>query len=143
MPGDDTGRAACRAAEGRNHAFFATSPAAGGHVRIAQARPTVLLRGDAETDTGTPLTHPDFYYGFVSVVISWQVAFLIVSRDPLRYRLLLPALLLKKLLYPAATYVLYAQGRVQRSTFAVASVDFVWLVLFVAVWVQLRRSTAR
>ena len=42
-----------------------------------------------------PITHPDFYYGFVGVASAWQVAFLLMSRDPLRYRQLMPAIFLE------------------------------------------------
>ena len=84
------------------------------------------------------LTHPEFYYGFLGVAVAWQIAFLIMSRDPQRYLPLMPALFLEKLLYPVGAYVLYAQGRVNGSTLAVASGDLVWLALFVAVWVRFR-----
>jgi hypothetical protein len=82
------------------------------------------------------LTHPEFYYGFLGVAVAWQIAFLIMSRDPQRYQPLLPALFLEKLLYPLAAYVLYARGRVNGLTLAVASADLVWLALFVAVWAR-------
>jgi hypothetical protein len=86
-----------------------------------------------------PITHPDFYYGFIGVALAWQVAFLIISRDPLRYVPLMPALFLEKLLYPVAVYVLFAQGRVGDQMLGGASLDLVWLVLFVIVWIRLRR----
>ncbi len=88
------------------------------------------------------VTHPEFYYGFIGVVAAWQVAFLIISSDPPRYRPLLPALFMEKALYPAAVYALFALGRVTASTVAVASLDLVWLALFIAAWVKLRSSGA-
>jgi hypothetical protein len=33
-----------------------------------------------------PITHPGFYYGFVSVGLAWQVAFLFIAHDPVRLR---------------------------------------------------------
>lgn len=86
-----------------------------------------------------PITHPDFYYGFVGLALAWQVAFLIISRDPLRYLPLMPALFLEKFLYPAGVFILYAQGRVAQQMLGGASLDVVWLALFVTVWVKLRR----
>lgn len=85
-----------------------------------------------------PVTHPDFYYGFVGVALAWQVAFVLISRDPLRYVPLMPAVFLEKLLYPVAVYILFAQGRVPAQMLGGASLDVVWLVLFVTVWVKLR-----
>ena len=86
-----------------------------------------------------PITHPDFYYGFVGIALAWQIAFLIIARDPLRYLSLMPAVSLEKALYPAAVFVLYAQGRVAAQMLGGASLDVVWLVLFVTVWLKLRQ----
>ena len=45
-----------------------------------------------------PITHPDLYYGFVGVTLSWQVAFLVIASNPVRYRtVILPAILEKVL----------------------------------------------
>lgn len=92
----------------------------------------------------TVVTHdrPEFYYGFVGVVVAWQVPFLIISSDPRRYWPLLPTLFIEKALYPAAVYALFALGRVTASTVAVASIDVVWLVLFVTAWAKFRTSYA-
>src|SRR5262249_777558 len=39
------------------------------------------------------ITHPEFYYGFVSVAFAWQIGYLMMSRDPLRFRpMLIPAI---------------------------------------------------
>src|SRR5215469_6103014 len=32
------------------------------------------------------ITHPGFYYGFVGVALAWQIAFLVIARDPARMR---------------------------------------------------------
>jgi len=32
------------------------------------------------------ITHPDFYYGFVGITLVWQVAFLVIANDPVRFR---------------------------------------------------------
>ena len=86
-----------------------------------------------------PITHPEFYYGFVVIVFVWQIAFLIISRDPLRYVPLMPALFLEKLLYPIVIFTLYAQGRATQQMFVGPIIDLVWLVLFIVVWARLRQ----
>jgi hypothetical protein len=83
-----------------------------------------------------PITHPEFFYGFIGVAIAWQVAFLIISRDPLRYRPLMPAIFLEKLLYPACVVVLYVTGRYPANAMGLPLFDLVWLALFIAVWVK-------
>jgi hypothetical protein len=38
------------------------------------------------------ISHPGFYYGFVGVALAWQVAFIVISRDPVRLRpMMIPA----------------------------------------------------
>jgi len=88
-----------------------------------------------------PITHPEYYYGFVGVVFAWQVAFFIIARDPVRYRPLMPALFLEKLLYPIAVLTLYAQQRVHSQMLGGAMLDLIWLVLFVVVWSKLRLTS--
>ena len=110
-----------------------------GVVGLIELTPLYFYESTLGRTNPPPLTHPDFYYGFIGVAIAWQVAFIIMSRDPVRYRPLFPALFLEKLLYPLCTYVLYAAGRVNPSTLAVSSLDLVWLALFVAVWLRLGR----
>ena len=85
-----------------------------------------------------PITHPGFYYGFVGVALAWQVAFLIISRDPVRYQPLMPALFLEKLLYSVAVFTLYLQGRAPAQNLGTAVIDLIWFVLFVMVWMRLR-----
>ncbi len=31
------------------------------------------------------ITHPEFYYGFYGVALAWQVAFLVIATDPVRF----------------------------------------------------------
>ena len=32
------------------------------------------------------ITHPAFYYGFVGTALAWQIAFLIMATNPVRFR---------------------------------------------------------
>ncbi len=95
-----------------------------------------LYVGEALVSRVSPpaLTHPTFYYGFVGVALAWQVAFVIMSRVPERYRPLFTALVLEKLLYPVSKYVLFVSGRASRLELAGACGDLIWLALFVMVW---------
>jgi hypothetical protein len=86
-----------------------------------------------------PITHPGFYYGFLGVAVAWQIAFLIISRDPVRYQPLMPALFLEKLLYPAGVFTLFLTGRAPAQNLQTAVLDLIWLALFITVWVKLRR----
>ena len=88
------------------------------------------------------LTHPDIYFGFVTVTLSWQIAFLIISTDPPRYRPLFPAAMLEKFGFIIAVAVLLAQGRVSASFAASTAPDFVLGSLFVAAFVKTKPQTS-
>jgi hypothetical protein len=83
-----------------------------------------------------PITHPDLYYGFLAVTLAWQVAFLIISRDPARYRPLIVAAMLEKFGYVVTMVVLYLQGQLQFGQFAVAIPDLFLGLLFVAAFLK-------
>lgn len=74
--------------------------------------------------------HPEFFYGFLGVALAWQVAFLIISRDPRRYRALIPAALIEKFSFGLAVLVLGVFGRVPASAIGFGLVDLVLGVLF-------------
>ncbi len=110
-----------------------------GILGLIEIVPLYFLEGMIGRTQPPPITHPGFYYGFVGVALAWQIAFLIISRDPLRYLPLMPALFLEKLLYPVAVFTLYVQGRDPLQNLGTAIVDLVWFVLFVIVWMKLRK----
>lgn len=87
---------------------------------------------------GRPRVWDDLYYGFYAVTFAWQLAFLVMATDPVRYRpLLLPALV-EKGLFPAFVGWLHATGRVGDLMFHLSWVDVVFLVLFAAAYRGLR-----
>lgn len=81
------------------------------------------------------INRPEFYYGFVGICLAWQVMFLVIASDPIRYRpAMLPAML-EKASFAAAVPLLYAAGRVAAVWLGFAAMDATWLVLFaVACW---------
>ena len=85
------------------------------------------------------ITHPEFYYGFLGVTLAWQVAFLVIARDPLRFRPLMPVSWIEKLLYPVAVGLLYSAGRIGSQMLPAAILDLVWLGLFVLAWFKTRK----
>ncbi len=83
-----------------------------------------------------PIAHPDFYYGFVGVTLVWQLAFLLIATNPARYRRIMIAAILEKLVYVTSMIALYLQGRIQTGQVAVAGPDFVLALLFVAAFLR-------
>jgi hypothetical protein len=83
-----------------------------------------------------PITHPDFYYGFIVVALAWQVAFLIIASDPVRFRPLMLAAMLEKFGYVVTLTALYAQRWLQFGQFMVAVPDCILGILFVAAFLK-------
>jgi hypothetical protein len=83
-----------------------------------------------------PVTHPAFYYGFAGTALAWQVAFLIIARDPERYRPLMLPSILEKLIYGIATTALFLAGDAQPPFLAGALVDLVFGALFLLAWLR-------
>ena len=83
-----------------------------------------------------PITHPAFYYGFAAVGLVWQIAFLIISRDPVRFRPLIIACILEKFSYGITLVVLYSQSRLHASDLTLGGIDTVLGILFVVAFLK-------
>lgn len=83
-----------------------------------------------------PITHPGFYYGFVSTAFAWQIAFLFIARDPVRLRPMMIPSMVEKFAYAAAVITLVAQGRMHHSDLVFAATDGFLGVLFVLAWLK-------
>jgi hypothetical protein len=103
--------------------------------------PQFFLEQKIGVDTPPPITHPEFFYGFICVAVAWQILFLILSRDPVRFRPMMIPAMLEKIGFPIAVLVLYLQGRVSPTIFIPAALDLVLLVLFIAAYRQTRESS--
>ena len=80
-----------------------------------------------------PITHPNISYGFIGVTLAWQIAFLVIARNPVRYRPIMLAAILEKGLYVATMITLSLQGQLQPGQAAVVILpDGVLGLLFVA-----------
>ena len=69
------------------------------------------------------ITHPEFYYGFIGVGLAWQIAFLIIGADPVRFRPMMLPSAIEKLSFAAATIALYAADRVLMSVLGAGHID--------------------
>lgn len=86
------------------------------------------------------ITHPEFFYGFIGVALAFQIVFLIISRDPVRYRPLMLASVVEKFSFGIAAIVLYIQGRLSANMLGAGLVDLVLGVLFIASYFKTRKE---
>ena len=87
-----------------------------------------------------PITHPAFFYGFVGVTLVWQLAFLFISTDPVRYRSLMIPAVLEKLVYSIPVIILVLQKRTQPFDLVFAAIDLSLGTLFVLAYLRTPRS---
>jgi hypothetical protein len=80
------------------------------------------------------INRPEFYYGFAGVCLAWQVMFLVISSDPVRYRRAMLPAMLEKAGFAVAVPLLYAAGRVPAVWVGFASMDATWLLLFLVAY---------
>ena len=92
------------------------------------------------TQDPPPITHPAFFYGFAGLGLAWQVAFFIISRDPLRFRPMMIPSILEKIGYGGAVVVLYAQGRMHPQDLAFGCADLLFAALFAVAFLRLKRD---
>jgi hypothetical protein len=85
-----------------------------------------------------PVSYPHFFYGFIAVAMAWQIAFLIVGRDPVRFRPLMIPAILEKLGYVVTTAVLHGRSRISMQDASTAVPDFILAVLFIVAFVKTR-----
>src|SRR5258708_4887618 len=64
--------------------------------------PFYFLENQIGIQTPPAITHPEYFYGFLGIALAWQVAFLIISFNPLKYRLFMVPSMAEKLLYSGA-----------------------------------------
>jgi len=77
-----------------------------------------------------PITHPAFYYGFVSLGLVFQIAFIVIAKDPVRLRPMMIPSVLEKFGYAATLLVLYLQNRLHGQDLALGGVDALFGILF-------------
>jgi hypothetical protein len=58
--------------------------------------PLFLTEGVIDATQPPAITHPEYYYGFACVTLVWQILFLMLAYDPVRYRPIILTAVLEK-----------------------------------------------
>lgn len=104
--------------------------------------PGYFMEARVGIDNPPAITHPIYYYGFIGVGLAWQLAFLLIASDPLRYRPLMLVGVVEKFTFGIAAVALYAQGRLDALIFGFSLFDMSLGVLFVLAFWRTRGKTA-
>lgn len=104
--------------------------------------PQFFLENKIGIDQPPAITHPEFFYGFICVTVAFQVVFLIIASDPVKYQPLMLVSLVEKFPFVIAVAVLYLQARVGWQMAAAASIDCFWGVMFAVSYLKTRSGQA-
>jgi hypothetical protein len=94
--------------------------------------PMYFLLEKTGIDDPPVITHSEYYYGFVGVALAFQFVFVIVASDPIRFRPLMIASVVEKLMWCVPVLLLYFGGRVATTLVIAACMDLTLGVLFSA-----------
>ncbi|MBL8555904.1 MAG: hypothetical protein JNL41_16630 [Phenylobacterium sp.] len=113
----------------------------GGIWGVAIIAPLFFLENTL-ADASTPISHPDMYYGFAASTLMWQFGYLVIGRDPARFR---PFMLLGaagKVIYFVSCLTLFLRGRVPPMIPMLTAPDMLLATLFVVAWFRTRAESA-
>lgn len=92
--------------------------------------PQYFLESRTGRDFPPPISHPEYYYGFIGVALAWQFVFLLISGDPARYRPIMLVAIVEKASFGLPAIALYGGGRLSGQMLAAGIIDLVLGVLF-------------
>jgi hypothetical protein len=98
--------------------------------------PQYFLENKNGRDYPPAITHPEYYYGFVGITVAWQVAFLVMSRDPVRYRPMMIPTILEKASWAFAAIALFLLGKLSPPMLGAGLIDLTLGVLFVMAYAR-------
>ena len=93
--------------------------------------PQYFLEQRTGRDFPPPITHPEYFYGFIGVAVAWQIVFLLISRDPVRYRPLMLVGVIEKASFGLPAIALYLSGRLRTQMLVAGLIDLVLGALFI------------
>ena len=84
--------------------------------------------------------HPELVHGFFLVTLAWQVAFLLIATDPVRFRVLMLAAMLEKFPFTIVVLLFYAGGYVDTIRLDLGLIDGLIGILFSIAYVLTDRE---
>ena len=90
----------------------------------------------------SPNDYPQFFYGFIAVAIAWQIAFIVIGSNPLRYRTFMIPAMIEKFGYVSLLFLLYGRSRIPAIDVQPAIPDGLIGILFVVAFFMTGRAVS-
>ena len=98
--------------------------------------PQYFLEEKNGRDFPPAITHPEYYYGFIGVALAFQVLFLIIAKNPERYRAAMIPAMIEKFSFGIPAVALFLQNRLALQMFGAAIIDLILGALFIAAFLK-------
>lgn len=89
-------------------------------------------------DAPPPITHVEYFYGFIGVAVAWQLCFLAIARDPIGMRAAMLPAVVEKLAFGVPVVALSLRHQLPAVVLGFGAFDLLLAALFFAAY----RSTA-
>ena len=113
---------------------------AAGIVGLLTILPMYFLYDSISRKDPPALNHPQFYFGFLGVTLAWQILFLILSTDPVRYRPMMIPAVIEKLGFLAAGAILVYLKMMNIQQAIVTAPDAIMMGFFIASYLRTPRD---
>lgn len=113
---------------------------AAGTIGALMVIPPYFLEQRTGLEDPPPVNHPEYYYGFFGVTLAYQMLFLVIGSDPVRFRRAMLPAMFEKGSFVVAIAVLYSLDRVASRWIGFAALDATWLVLFILAYARTPRA---
>jgi hypothetical protein len=120
--------------------FAKTVFLAAGVLGLLQVVPAYFMENQVATWNPPPIEHAEYYYGFISVVLAWQLVYLLIGLDPVRFRPVMLLAALAKFSIVITFVWLYAINRIRAQWLAAAAFDGTFAVLFLVAYARTAQS---
>ncbi len=107
---------------------------------IIALTPQYFLEAKNNLDFPPAITHPEYFYGFIGVALAFQFVFLIIGRDPVRYRPLMIPSVIEKFSFVIALAALYLQDRIAPMLLGFGFIDLVLGIFFIISFIKTSES---
>jgi len=101
--------------------------------------PQYFIELGVGSDPPPVIAQPGFYYGFIGVAVAFQFVFLIIARDPVKYRLMMLPSIIEKVSFAIPAALLFWSGLMPTSLFTGGMIDALLGVLFVISYLKVRK----
>jgi hypothetical protein len=86
------------------------------------------------------ITHPEYFYGFACVALIWQILFLFIAVNPIKYRLMIIPSILEKISAGIAVVILFMQHRIPAMILSGGVIDLMLGLLFIAAFLKAKEK---